>query len=181
MFSTSREEVVATFDSLKATMARLLELSFDALTTPERLVLLEHCETTRRQLPSIEQSLINQIAEQSTEEELGGRLPAALASRLRITRAEAGRRVGEAAELGQRLALTGEPLAPQLSATAAAQRDGQHGPPPVSRRLFLFGTDPLEWEGSSLGGGAAGCPSRQLHIRRVRARRGQLGCGGGCT
>lgn len=127
MFSTSREEVVATFDALKATMARLLELSFDALTTPERLVLLEHCETTRRQLPSIEQSLINQIAEQSTEEELGGRLPAALASRLRITRAEAGRRVGEAAELGQRLALTGEPLAPQLSATAAAQRDGHIG------------------------------------------------------
>ncbi|ORB55549.1 HNH endonuclease signature motif containing protein [Mycobacterium persicum] len=127
MRATSREDVISAFDALKATMARLLELSFDALTTPERLVLLEHCETTRRQLPSIEHSLINQIAEQSTEEELGGRLPAALASRLRITRAEAGRRVGEAAELGQRLALTGEPLAPQLSATAAAQRDGHIG------------------------------------------------------
>ncbi|EUA08360.1 hypothetical protein I546_4542 [Mycobacterium kansasii 732] len=127
MRSTNREDVISAFAALKAAMTQLLELSFDALTTAERLVLLEHCETTRRQLPSIEHSLINQIAEQSSEEELGGRLPSALATRLRITRAEASRRVAEATELGERRALTGEPLAPQLSATAAAQRDGRIG------------------------------------------------------
>ncbi len=51
----------------------------------------------------------------------------ALADRLRITKAEAGRRVEEAADLGERRALTGEPLAPRLSATEEAQRDGAIG------------------------------------------------------
>ncbi|ETZ99177.1 hypothetical protein I546_6758 [Mycobacterium kansasii 732] len=127
MSSSSREEVVSAFDALQATLSRLQELSFDALTTPERLALLERCETARRQLPSIEHALINQLAEQASEEELGGRLPAAMANRLRITRGEAGRRVGEAADLGPRRALTGEPLPPQLTATSAAQRDGRIG------------------------------------------------------
>ncbi|KZS81404.1 hypothetical protein LAUMK4_02955 [Mycobacterium persicum] len=124
---SNRESVVASFDALQAAVSRLQDLSFDALATPERMALLERCETVRRQLPSIEHALINQIAEQSSEEELGGRLRSALASRLRITRAEASRRVGEATELGERRALTGEPLAPQLSATAAAQRAGHLG------------------------------------------------------
>ncbi|WP_122508725.1 DUF222 domain-containing protein, partial [Mycobacterium innocens] len=124
---SDRESVVASFDALQVAVSQLQDLSFDALTTPERMALLERCETVRRQLPSIEHALINQIAEQSSEEELGGKLPAALANRLRITRAEASRRVAEAAELGQRRALTGQPLAPQLSATAAAQRDGRLG------------------------------------------------------
>lgn len=108
-------------------MSRLLELSFEALTTPERFRLLERCETVRRQLPAIEHGLINQIAEQAGEEELGAKLPAALASRLRITRGEAGRRVAEAADLGQRRALTGEELPPLLTATAQAQRAGRIG------------------------------------------------------
>ena len=43
------------------------------------------------------------------------------------TRAEASRRVHEAADLGERTAITGEPLSPQLEATAAGQRDGQLG------------------------------------------------------
>ncbi|BCI89698.1 hypothetical protein NIIDMKKI_49040 [Mycobacterium kansasii] len=129
MGSSSREEVVAAFDALQATLSRLQELSFDALTTPERLALLERCETARRQLPSIEHALVNQLAEQASEEELGGRLPAALANRLRITRGEAGRRVGEAADLGPRRALTGEPLPAQLTATAAAQLEGRIGRP----------------------------------------------------
>lgn len=71
--------------------------------------------------------MINQLGEQASEEELGGKLASALAHQLRITRAQASRRVGEADDLGQRRALSGQPLAPQLTATAAAQRDGQIG------------------------------------------------------
>ncbi|OOK81674.1 hypothetical protein BZL30_0546 [Mycobacterium kansasii] len=37
MGSSSREEVVAAFDALQATLSRLQELSFDALTTPNGL------------------------------------------------------------------------------------------------------------------------------------------------
>ena len=44
MHSSSREEIVEAFDALEADLNRALELSFDALTTPERLVMLARCE-----------------------------------------------------------------------------------------------------------------------------------------
>jgi hypothetical protein len=128
MRSSAREEVVEVFDALKADLKRALDLSFDALTTPERWALLQSCETLRRQLPAIEHPLINQIAEQADATELGGKLPSALANRLRITGGEASRRIHEAADLGERKAITGEPLPPVLPATADAQRAGDIGP-----------------------------------------------------
>ena len=127
MYSSCREEIVEAFDALEADLDRALELSVDALTTPERLVMLARCEVFRRRLPALEHPLINEISGQADATELGGKLPSALADRLRITRAEASRRIHEAAELGDRKAITGEPLPPLLTATAAAQRDGRIG------------------------------------------------------
>ncbi len=97
------------------------------LTTPERLAVLERCEQMRRRQPAIEHVLINQLSQQAGPTELGGMLAPALANRLRITRAEASRRIHEAADLGERRALNGEPLPPLLSATAEAQRNGDLG------------------------------------------------------
>jgi hypothetical protein len=127
MYSSCREEIVEAFDALEADLDRALELSVDALTTPERLVMLARCEVFRRRLPALEHPLINEISGQADATELGGKLPSALADRLRITRAEASRRIHEAAEVGDRKAITGEPLPPLLTATAAAQRDGRIG------------------------------------------------------
>jgi hypothetical protein len=127
MRSSSREEVVEVFDALKAGMKRAVDLRCDTLTTPERLALLESCEVFRRQLSAVEYPLINQIAGQADETELGGKLPAALANRLRVSRAEASRRIHEAQDLGERRALNGEPLPPVLPATAEAQRNGDLG------------------------------------------------------
>jgi hypothetical protein len=127
MCSSTREEIDARFTAADAALCGLFELSFDALTTPERLTLLQSCETLRRRLPAVEHPLINQVAEQAGDTELGGRLSHALADRLRITRAEASRRIGDAADLGPRHAVTGEPLPPRLAATAAAQRAGDIG------------------------------------------------------
>ena len=75
---------------------------FDALTTPERLALLERCERVRRRLPAVEHPLINQLARQATPEELGGKLSHAMAEWTLISRAEAARRIREAADLGPR-------------------------------------------------------------------------------
>src|SRR3984957_11284309 len=127
MRSSSREEVVEVFDALRAAHKRARDLTFDALTTPERLALLESLEQMRRGQPAIEHALINQLREQADTVELGGKLPSALANRLRISRAEASRRVHEAADLGQRRALNGAPLEPVLPATAEAQRNGDLG------------------------------------------------------
>jgi hypothetical protein len=127
MRSSSREEVVAVLDALEAEYKRALDLTFDALTTPERLRVLERWERMRRWQPAVEHALINQLAEQADATELGGKLAPALANRLRISRAEASRRIHEAADLGQRRALNGEPLPPVLPATAEAQRNGDLG------------------------------------------------------
>ncbi|OBH25682.1 hypothetical protein A5692_27640, partial [Mycobacterium sp. E342] len=124
---SSREEIVEVIDALDDDADRLCGLSFDVLTTPERLRALERVERVARRLRTPQHALINQLSEQASPEELGGSLRVGLADRLRITKAEAGRRIEEAADLGVRRALTGEPLAPQLSATAAGQREGLIG------------------------------------------------------
>jgi hypothetical protein len=127
MLSSSREDIQADFDTLSAVMSRIVEYSYDALTTPELLALLERLERATRRLPVPGHALINQLVQQATPAELGGKLSHALADRLRISRGEASRRVAEATDLGPRRSITNEPLAPRLTATAAAQQQGQVG------------------------------------------------------
>ncbi|WP_342167434.1 HNH endonuclease [Mycobacterium avium subsp. hominissuis] len=132
MGCSSREEIVKVFDALDAAVDRLGELSFDALTPRECLSLLQRCETVRRRLPAVEHPLINALARDASPAELGGRLSHAIAEATLISRAEAARRVHTAADLGPRVGLTGEPIAPALAATAAAQRAGLLGPEQVA-------------------------------------------------
>ncbi|WP_292975025.1 HNH endonuclease signature motif containing protein [Mycobacterium sp.] len=148
MSSSTREEVVESLDALDAGLDRVCALSFDILTTPERLRVLERLEATARRLRVPGHALVTQLAEQAGDEELGGRLADALANQLRISRSEATRRIGEAADLGERRALTGESLSPRLTATAEAQRQGRIGDEHVAVIRSFFrrlpdGVDPL--------------------------------------
>ncbi|BBZ39274.1 hypothetical protein MCNS_23370 [Mycobacterium conspicuum] len=127
MGCSSREEIVEVLDALDGVLDRLCALSFDALTTPERLRILQRLERGARRQRTPQHALINQLDAQAGPEELGGTLCGALADRLRITKPEASRRIAEAEDLGPRRALTGEPLAPLLTHTAAAQHDGLIG------------------------------------------------------
>lgn len=148
MCSSGREEIQHDFAALDDAVSRVVGHSYDALTTPERLALLERLERAAWRLRAPGHELINQIAEQSDSSELGGTLSHALADRLRISRAEAARRVAEAAELGPRRALTGAALAPSLTATATAQRDGLAGPAHVAviRQFFSRLPDSVDIE-----------------------------------
>ncbi|OBG67912.1 HNH endonuclease signature motif containing protein [Mycobacterium sp. E735] len=123
----SREEIVDAIDALDGDADRLCAMSFDVLTTPERLRALERVESVARRLRTPQHALINQLDAQASPEEVGGSLRMGLADRLRITKAEAARRIAEAADLGERRGLTGERLAPKLTATAAGQRAGLIG------------------------------------------------------
>ncbi|MDM4139432.1 MULTISPECIES: HNH endonuclease signature motif containing protein [Mycobacterium] len=138
MRSIDREELRDDVEALRAAISRFQDHSYEALTTPERLGLLGTLEREVRRMQALGHQLINQIGQQADPAELGGKLSWALADRLHITRAEASRRIAEAAELGPRRALTGEPLAPLLPATAAAQRTGAIGADHVAviRRFF---------------------------------------------
>jgi len=127
MGSSDREEIESDFYALRAVVSRLVGHSYDGLTTLEHRALLERLEQEVRRLRVPGHQLINQLSEQAPPEVLGGKLSHALADRLRITRGEANRRVAEAADLGPRRSITGEPLAPRLTATAAAQRHGEVG------------------------------------------------------
>ncbi|WP_156767040.1 DUF222 domain-containing protein, partial [Mycobacterium sp. E796] len=114
-----------------------------------RLRALERVEAAARRLRAPQHTLINQLAAQAGPEELGGTLRGALADRLRITKAEASRRVDEAEDLGERRALTGEALPPQLAATAAAQREGLIGDTHVRVIRSFFAHLPAEVDPST--------------------------------
>jgi hypothetical protein len=127
MSSSNREQIAEVFGELHTVVDRLLGLSFDALTTPERLALLARLKQEVRRLPVPGHELINQLGRQAAPIEIGGKLAHALADRLCITRADAKRRIDEAVDLGPRRGLTGEPLPALLEGTAAGQRAGELG------------------------------------------------------
>ncbi|MCV7145194.1 hypothetical protein [Mycobacterium riyadhense] len=53
MGSSTREDIVGVFDALDAELDRLCGLTFEVLTTPERLAFLERLErAARRSMPS---------------------------------------------------------------------------------------------------------------------------------
>jgi len=133
-----RDGVTAVLDRYRASCAEMAARSLDALTTPEWFSVLDVVETGRRMMPVVEHQAITQIAEHAVPAEIGGPLPQVLADRLRITKAEASRRIKDAERLGPRTSFAGEPLAPWWPATAAAQRAGEIGPGHISeiRRFF---------------------------------------------
>ncbi|HEX7323445.1 MAG TPA: HNH endonuclease signature motif containing protein [Mycobacterium sp.] len=169
MHSDIREDVVEAFDALAVDLDRALDLDFDALTTPERLALLQRCERLRRRLPAVEHPLVNGLVEHASPAELGKSLAAALADRLHITRGEARRRIEDAAQLGPRRTLTGQPLEPVLPTTAAAQRDGTLGAAHIKviRDFFAHLPDHVDIETQAiaeeqLAGLGAGCRPDEL-------------------
>src|ERR1700742_1471623 len=121
------ETAAAAFDVLNAAIDTVLGLDCEMLRSRERLALLRRYERAQRRLAAGQHPPINRLARAATAEELGGKLPHAIADWTQTSRAEAGKRVREAADLGERCGLTGEPLAPVLAATAAAQREGKLG------------------------------------------------------
>ena len=165
MGPSSREGIVEVFDALDADVDRLGELSFDVLTTPELLRALQRLERVARRLRAPQHALINQLGAQAGELELGGTLRSALADRLRITKAEAARRIDEAADLGERRALSGEPLAPQLNATATAQRQGLIGDGHVRVIRNFFAHLPAEVDVSTRDAADADLAEQASHLR----------------
>ncbi|OBK25961.1 hypothetical protein A5634_25295 [Mycobacterium asiaticum] len=127
MSCSSREEIAEVAEGLREYAKRWCALTFDSVTASEWLGLLETSETVGRLVRAPQHALINLLAAQCSEDELGGRLPNVIADRLHITRAEARHRVADADDLGPRRALTGEPLPAKLTATAAAHLAGEIG------------------------------------------------------
>jgi hypothetical protein len=127
--SSDREAITAAYDELDAAFDKVLGLSFDVPTEPEKLNLETRMERNLRRAPAVEHRLISSLVANGDPKTLGGTSWAdVLATKLGISKGEAMKRIKHAGLLGPRQALTGEPLAPKLANTAAAQARGDIGP-----------------------------------------------------
>jgi Domain of unknown function (DUF222)/HNH endonuclease len=126
---TSPAELAAALDELDAATAKVAGLNFDALAPAVRLRALERMETSRRRQIAVSHDVIAGLADEDPAD-IGGPVHKAVANWLRISYAEACRRLRDAKQLSPRLTLTGQELPPELPATAEAWRegmlDGQH-------------------------------------------------------
>ena len=123
------EAFTAGVDMMLAGLAALQDASIDAHTHPELLAQLDRLKRVGWALPAGEQRLVARLAAEAAPTELGASsLAQVLATRMRISTAQARRRVADAAALGPRRALSGEPLAPRWAVTAAGVARGDIGP-----------------------------------------------------
>jgi hypothetical protein len=116
-------ELAAAFDALDAAVARIEELNFDNCQPAVRLRALQRLETARRRQVVTSHDLIAGLADED-QADIGGPVHKVVADWLRITCAEARRRLRNAEQLAPRTTLTGQQLAPELPATAQAWRAG---------------------------------------------------------
>jgi Domain of unknown function (DUF222) len=146
--SDDREAVLAAYDELDAAFDKVLAVSHDALTYSEKLALDDRMERNLRRAPAVEHRLLASLAEVDPEVLGGTSLAEVLATRLRISKAEARVRIRQAELLGPRHALTGEALAPKLPTVAQAQQRGEIGPEHlrVIERFFHELPDAVDYE-----------------------------------
>src|SRR3954451_20630218 len=121
----SAEAVQATVAALRAAYDELAALPIDALTKSELTDALDELETLTCRLPSQSHRMLARLQAETTAKEMGAKSwRQVLALRWRISTSEAGRRLDEAAVLGPRRSLIGEPLDPVLPCSALAQARG---------------------------------------------------------
>lgn len=114
--------------AVRAAHDELAALPTDSLTHRELLSMLAELEILTRQLPAQSHRILARLITEAYPQELGAKtLPNVVATRLRVSRAEATQRARDAAQLGARSSFLGEPLAPVLELTAAAQAAGEIG------------------------------------------------------
>ncbi|UXA10934.1 HNH endonuclease [Mycobacterium sp. SMC-8] len=103
----------------------VLSKAAEELSHRELIGLLVELTTVLRSVPALEHKVLARLIEETQPHRLGeGSWKGVLATALRVSGAEAGRRLRRAEMLGPRRAMTGQPLAPRWEATAAAQALG---------------------------------------------------------
>lgn len=94
---SSKEDIVAALDAVDAAHHRLLALPLQTLTRSERIELLKKIDELGCKLAALDRRLIGRLVTESAPAQFGGASwPDVLSRRLRISRAEAERRVAAA-------------------------------------------------------------------------------------
>lgn len=157
---------MASLDAIEAACDRLEACSFDALSPEELMSVLARREALAWRAPVVDHRILARLAVEDSSAALGAcSLGKAMAERLRISTAAARRRVDEAAELGPRTAVTGEPLTPLLPTLAAAQAAGRIGPEHVAIARKAYAKIPA----------AVPAPDRERAERNLALLAGEFG------
>lgn len=117
-------QLTTALDALDAAVAALGELDFDTYHPAVRLRALQHLEAAARRQTVSGHDIIAGLAGEDRAD-IGGPVHKVVADWLRVSCAEARRRLRDAQQLAPRTTLTGQPLPPELPATAEVWRDGQ--------------------------------------------------------
>jgi hypothetical protein len=115
-------------DALDTAFDAVAELNLNRLSAGQRVTVLDRLEQHARRLPTVEHAVLAALTSETAPTVLGMKSwRDVLSATLRISRSDAGRRLGDTEQLGPRTALTGQPSEPLLAETAAAQADGAIG------------------------------------------------------
>ncbi|WP_395311163.1 DUF222 domain-containing protein [Mycobacterium sp. AMU20-3851] len=121
----SRETVQHALSDHAASVKALLDADFTVFDTAELLAIQSERELRARAEAVIDHRIQAALMDRATPHEIGGKSWIdVLATRMRISRAEAARRVRDAEVLGPRHAMNGDVLAPVLPACATALAEG---------------------------------------------------------
>ncbi len=116
------QAIRAAMTALHAAYAQLAACGIDTLTRDELVAITDDLEILDCQLPSQRHRLLARLQAQASPQELGAKSwRDVVMSRWRLSSSEANRRLTDAALLGPRQTLSGEPMPPLLPATATAQ------------------------------------------------------------
>jgi hypothetical protein len=116
-------DVAAALDAFDAAWIAVSELDIDKLEPTVRLSVLERLETARRRHVAKSHDVIAGLAKEDPAD-VGGPIAKVIADWLRISCADARRRIRDVEQLSRRVTLTGQELPPELPATALVWRDG---------------------------------------------------------
>ncbi|GHP19716.1 hypothetical protein RN2511_044520 [Rhodococcus sp. NKCM2511] len=114
-------------EAVESAVAELAGQASAAWSNADRRAVIQRMETVSRSATAYSHTWLNELIAQHGLDVYPGSVPCSVAWMLRITPRTAGARVRLAAELGDRTALSGEPLPPLLPHTAAAVRAGLLG------------------------------------------------------
>jgi uncharacterized protein DUF222 len=121
-------EVSSAVDAILAGVSALQAASVEELSHREIVAEMSRLTTVAWTLPSVEHRLLNRLVAETEPHRLGeASWKKVLTTALRVSGRDAKHRLDQAAALGPRRAMTGEPLAPLWEATAAAQSRGAIG------------------------------------------------------
>lgn len=126
--TADRATVKAGLERAESAVDDLCALGLDALSHTDLLAIADRLEALTRRKAMLEHRIVGRLAAECAPRDLGAKSMAeVLSRRLRISRSEARRRIGDAALLTERVAMTGEKLAPLLPRLAEGVAAGTVG------------------------------------------------------